>query len=116
MDEGLEEPERPKASMVELRRTALFRRPVHLFFGPALFMSGNGVEERKGTRYQAHARPLHAGDRKDNTLPSHVTFAAGHGHRRRRSKASEGNLARKNKNLCRLRPPLLPGNNQPATV
>jgi len=42
MDDGLETLERPKVSMVELRRTALFRRPAHLGFGLApLFMLGN---------------------------------------------------------------------------
>ena len=42
MDDGLEVLGRAKVSMVGLRRTTLFRRPVHLFFGLApLFMLGN---------------------------------------------------------------------------
>jgi len=50
MDDGLEAPERAKASLVELRRMALFRRPVHLFFGLApLFMLGNEKNLRGST-------------------------------------------------------------------
>lgn len=43
-EDGREELERPKDSMVELLRTALFKRPVHLGFGLPLLMINQEVE------------------------------------------------------------------------